>query len=176
MLTRSDVEAALDYMDKAGLIRLARITGKWQTLYCPFHSDGQEKKPSCGCSLEAETKSGITYYAGQWNCFACGAKYPFARGIKEILKIKGTSLAAHTELQKYVDNSYQYSSEEHSLFSNELCGSIMNNLLGESILSAMHASNKKYVSEEELASYRFTVPYMYERKLTDAVIETYDVG
>ena len=40
----------------------------------------------------------------------------------------------------------------------------------------MFSYQKKYVSEEELASYRFTVPYMYERKLTDPIIEKYDVG
>lgn len=33
-----------------------------------------------------------------------------------------------------------------------------------------------YVSEEELASYRYTHPYMYQRKLNDYVIEKYDVG
>ena len=40
-------------------------------------------------------------------------------------------------------------------------------------------NNKKqqeFVSEEELAKYRYTVPYMYERKLTDAIIEKFDIG
>ena len=33
-----------------------------------------------------------------------------------------------------------------------------------------------YISEEELASYRYTVPYMYERGLTDDLIVKFDVG
>ena len=34
----------------------------------------------------------------------------------------------------------------------------------------------RYISEEELDSYRYTHPYMYERGLTDEVIETFDIG
>jgi DNA primase len=34
----------------------------------------------------------------------------------------------------------------------------------------------EYVPEEELAKYRFTIPYMYERKLTDEIIEKFDIG
>ena len=35
---------------------------------------------------------------------------------------------------------------------------------------------QQYVPEEELAQYRYTVPYMYQRKLTNEVIEKYDIG
>ena len=34
----------------------------------------------------------------------------------------------------------------------------------------------KYIDEDELDSYRFTHPYAYERKLTDDIIEQFDVG
>ena len=43
-------------------------------------------------------------------------------------------------------------------------------------ISEMTGNVQEYVTDEELESYRFTVPYMYERKLTDAVIEAYDIG
>lgn len=34
----------------------------------------------------------------------------------------------------------------------------------------------EYISEEELASYRYIHPYMYKRKMTDEIIEMFDVG
>ncbi len=173
MLTRNDVETALDYMDKNNLIRLGRTMSKWQQLYCPFHSDGQEKKPSCGCALEEEVKDGITYHAGFFNCFACNAKYSFSDGIKQILRLKGSSLEAHPTLKKYVENNI--SADDDNLISNELFAKVLSNYIQEDI-RAVWQSRPKYISEEELASYRFTVPYMYQRKLTDAIIEKYDIG
>ena len=35
---------------------------------------------------------------------------------------------------------------------------------------------RNYVSETELDSYRYLHPYMYERKLTDKIIELFDIG
>ena len=63
MLTRQDIETALFYMEGAGLVRLARPTGSWYMVHCPFHNNGSEKKPSCGCSLVEEVKNGTTYFS-----------------------------------------------------------------------------------------------------------------
>lgn len=173
MLTRQDIESALQYMDSQGLIRLARPTGKWWQLHCPFHNNGNEKKPSCGCSLEAETRGGITYYPGQFHCFSCQASYSFSKGIKEILALKGTTIEAYPELEKYMSDSGTY--EEDSLVPSELMSALLTSYAVDNL--RLRTQNKQqYVSEEELAGYRFTVPYMYERKLTDAVIERYDIG
>lgn len=175
MLLRTDIETALEYMSSAGLIRLGRPTGKWYQLYCPFHSDGQEHKPSCGCSLESETSNGITYQAGTFHCFACQNTYSFSNGIKEILKLRGTSIAAHPTLEKYLDSSSTYN-KDNLLIPNEVYSSIISKYAAEDMRTRLLSNSKKYVTEDELASYRFTVPYMYQRKLTDEVIEKYDVG
>ena len=45
-----------------------------------------------------------------------------------------------------------------------------------SILDNSNSNQLTYVSEEELDSYRYTHPYMYKRKLTDDVIERFDIG
>lgn len=37
-------------------------------------------------------------------------------------------------------------------------------------------TEKKYVSKEKLATYRYTHPYMYKRYLTDYIIDLYDIG
>lgn len=176
MLTRDDIETALSYMDSKGLIRLSRqytSSSNWRQLHCPFHNNGQERKPSCGCSLEGELRNGQEYHAGTFHCFACGATYSFSKGILEILSLKGTSVAAHPELEKYINQTDEFVKD--SLIPN----STMSQLLTSYAVSdlRMRVGNKQsFVSEDELASYRFTVPYMYKRRLTDPVIEKYDVG
>lgn len=175
MLTRQDVESVLDYLDKNNIIRLARSSSnsKWQQLHCPFHNNGQERRPSCGCSLEEEIRNGVTYHIGVYHCFACGATYSFVAGTLEILKLKGTSVEAHPFLKPYMEGQVQQDID--SLVPTELLASVVNKYAAESLRMRLQGK-QMYVSEEELQSYRFIVPYMYQRKLTDAVIEKYDVG
>lgn len=173
MFTRDEIESALQYMDQQGLIRLSNSVSTWHQIYCPFHSNGQERKPSCGVSLESSTVNGITRSPGSFHCFACGATYSLSNGIKEIFKLKGTSLAAHPFLEPYVSNAD--TSPKDSLIPNDIMSDVLTSYAVDSL--KMRVANKQhFITEEELAGYRFTVPYMYQRKLTDEVIEKYDVG
>ena len=62
---------------------------------------------------------------------------------------------------------------------------LKNNFLGEIIndryinisldRKQLKNENKTYVSEEELDSYRYIHPYLYQRKLDDRVIEIFDL-
>lgn len=176
MLTRTDIETALDYMNNKGLIRLARQStngSNWRQLHCPFHNNGQEKRPSCGCSLESEVRNGQEYHAGTFHCFSCQTTYSFSKGILEILKLKNSSIAAHPELERFV-NEVEVS-DPNLLIPSELMSSIMASYAVADLRLRMN-NKQEFISEEELASYRFVVPYMYKRKLTDAVIDKYDVG
>lgn len=161
-------------MEQNGLIRLGKITGNWYTLHCPFHNNGQERKPSCGCSLNEEVSGGVVYKPGQWHCFACGAAYSFGVGIKEVLEIKNTTPEAHPFLEPFVTNAFT-EEEKDSLVPEDMMSSILVSYAVDN-LRARNAAKPTYISEEELAGYRFTVPYMYERRLTDEIIERYDVG
>ena len=40
----------------------------------------------------------------------------------------------------------------------------------------INADNVTYITEEELDKYRYTHPYMYERGLTDDIIDLFDIG
>ena len=176
MLTRNDVETALQYMDSKGLIRLARQStsgSNWRQLHCPFHGGGNEKRPSCGCSLSEEVRNGQVYPAGTMHCFACGISYPFGVAISEILKLKNSSIAAHPELERFVTDVD--TSDKDLLVPPQLMSSIMASYAAADLRMRMN-TKQNFIPESELASYRFTVPYMYKRKLTDSVIEQYDVG
>lgn len=177
MLTRDDVENALQYLDKHNLIRLGQLASgyaKWQQIHCPFHNNGQEKRPSCGVSLEEEVVNGKVHPIGFFNCFACGSKYSFGKGIKEILSLKGTTLEAHPDLEQYIQDA-NYNVQSDSLVPNEIMQQIYNSFAVENLKLRLRAK-PTFVSEEELQKYRFTVPYMYQRKLTDQVIAKYDIG
>ena len=68
-----DVELLVDTLDDLRLIRKNRVIGNWYSVYCPFHNNGQERKPSCGVVIHTEYRNGQEYRAGLWHCFSCGA-------------------------------------------------------------------------------------------------------
>ena len=90
-MNKSIIIEALQKLESMKLIRLNRIIGNWYSIYCPFHNDGNEKKPSCGVLLHDETRNGQTYSIGMFHCFSCSAVYSFQDGISKILKERGVS-------------------------------------------------------------------------------------
>ena len=52
----------------------------------------------------------------------------------------------------------------------------LNDKYAANYVKSLVKSTTSYVTEDELSKYRFTVPYMYERKLTDEIIQKYDIG
>lgn len=176
MLVRQDIEDALDYMDRHNLIRLSNnrnTSSGWIQLHCPFHNNGQERRPSCGCSLDYSYIGGNEFQPGFFHCFSCNASYPFPKAIKEILALKGTSIEMHPDLKPYLEDTSNV--DNSSLIPGDMMAGIINKYAVEDLRTRTLVKTE-YVPEEELASYRFTVPYMYQRKLTDEVIERYDVG
>lgn len=177
MLTRNDIEIIVDKLDMQGLIRKGKITSNWYTIHCPFHNNGNERKPSCGVLLEDEVRGSNHYHAGMFHCFACGASKNLEQGITEILKMKAITDTGSKWLQENVPG-YESSEiqDKEKLIGSSIVQGFINKFAIDSLKLRTQAAKPSYISEEELASYRYTVPYMYERKLTDAVIDRYDVG
>ncbi len=169
-----DVPVILDKLESLGFIRLARKTGNYQQVYCPFHNDGNEKKPSCGVLLHQEYRNGKSYPEGWFHCFSCGASYTMVEAVTEMLKLHSITGSGKDWL---VENIPGFDIDE-----------VTDTLLPDATvigLNEKYAANyvrslvepvKSYITEEELSKYRFTVPYMYERRLTDEVITKYDIG
>lgn len=175
MLVRADIETIVDKLDTAGYIRKNRITGNWYQIHCPFHNNGQEQKPSCGILLEDQYKAGSMYPAGMCHCFSCGVAKPLEGWISELFKLKGAPFSATQWLEQNVEG-YKYDPEAiEKILPGNIVKGFVDKYAADSLKMRVRAQTQ-YVSEQELASYRYTVPYMYERKLTDAVIERYDVG
>ena len=156
------------------LIRVNRVMDEWYSIFCPFHNNGQEKKPSCGVSIHGTIRGGTQYKAGNFHCFSCGVSYSLEHGIAEILKLHDSEKSAEEWLKENIPD-YEVESDFEFLVEPDTMEQI-NNKFALNYIDSKTKKPQEYVPEKELASYRFTVPYMYERKLTDEVIEKYDIG
>lgn len=169
-----DVIQVVDKLAEYKLVRPNKIINNYYSVYCPFHSNGQERKPSCGVVIRDEYRNGQKYKAGSWHCFACGIYKDMQTAVTEILKSRSINISGIEWLKQNVpgfEDEYVF----ESLIPDALLEDV-NNKFALDYIKDKTEDSVTYVSERELASYRFTVPYMYERKLTDEIIAKYDVG
>lgn len=161
-------------LESQNLLKTKRKTGKWMTCYCPFHSNGNEKKPSCGILLEEEYKNHQKYPAGIWNCFSCGYSNDLISGIDDILKLHDIKMSGLEWMQQNISD-YKEESEFEFLIPKDIMEATQSKF-AVNYIQSLSDTKQKFISEEELSKYRYTVPYMYERHLTDKIIEKFDVG
>lgn len=135
----------------SGVIRFQKIKRNLNNVMtqCPFHSNGLEKKPSFGISD-----------TGECHCFACGwASKHFDQFVSEVFG--------------YYDGGDYGRSWIYSQMNDPTAARRI-------ILPFEEAKPKKppkiIITEEELDSYRYIHPYMYQRGLTDEIISKFDVG
>ena len=173
-----DVENILIKLESEGLVRLSRPIGGWYSVYCPIHHDGQEKKPSCGVLLHDQYRNGKTTPQGFWHCFSCNFAKPMPDAINEILKQRHISKSGLDWLKENIpdfEEGYNYGDFDY-LISPDISNALTNKYAIEYVATLIQKEQGNYVTEKELASYRLTVPYMYQRGLTDEIIEKYDIG
>lgn len=168
-----DVLQILEKLQELGFIRLHKVSGDYYQIYCPIHSGGNEKKPSCGVLLKDQIRNGQKYPAGWVHCFSCGYVNTISGLISDILKSKNITMSGLEWLQTNIPG-FQVDSFEY-LVPKDLMQSVSSKYAVEYI-QKLSKPEVNYISEEELASYRYTVPYMYERGLTDDLIVKFDVG
>lgn len=123
---------------------------------CPFHGDGKERTPSCEILLEDKGDTP----AGTVHCFGCGYKAGLVKFIADCLNITYRSA---TEWLLSVSN---YSLQETVRDIPDL----------ELIENTTKVNNMSLVTLDELREYDFIHPYMFQRKLTDEIIQKFEVG
>ena len=159
-----------------GLIDIIRPVGDWYMCRCPIHNNGEEKKPSCGISIHDQFRNGKRYPALRMHCFSCNFNGSLADALTQVLKRKGISKSGLDWLKENIPDFDGEASEFDYLLPQELSQSLQNRYAIDYIQSQLNSQTGNFVTETELASYRMTVPYMYERGLTDEIIEKYDIG
>lgn len=123
---------------------------------CPNHANGQEHKPSCGITT---TQKG-SLPAGAVHCFTCGYSVSLAEMVSNCF---GYDDYGTYGIQWLVKNFLTVSIEDRKNIDLDFSrGNIVEKI--------------DYITEEELDSYRYLHDYMYKRKLTDGIIEKFDVG
>ena len=124
---------------------------------CPFHKEGQERKPSMG----------IYKKDGTCHCFTCG----WAGNISEMI----SNCFGYDDLGLYgskwlIRNFLTLQIEERKDVELDFNRSNRN-------ISSVYMGNVDYVTEEELDKYRYTHPYWAKRGITDEyIIELFDLG
>lgn len=170
-----DVEVILTKLQQLGWIRLHKITGNYYTLHCPFHNDGNERKPSCGVLLTDQYRNGHKQSAGFWHCFSCSYAKPMEAAIKDLMSLHDVSGDAIKWLKENIPG-FEYSEDDSDTLLSDSLAAQVNSKFAVDYINSMTNQNQSYISEDELAKYRYTIPYMYERHLTDDIIAMYDVG
>jgi len=128
---------------------------------CPYHSNGQEKRPSAGIHKET----------GVFHCFACGETHSLQEFISHCFGYDDGGLFGWKWLLK---NYASVSIEERKDVDLDYSRTSSSSRLGTR--DGYSTSDTVYVTEEELDSYRYIHPYMYKRGLTDEIIELFDIG
>lgn len=172
-----DVEKVVTTLAAHNLIRPSRITGDYYQIYCPIHAEGNERKPSCGILLHDVYRNGTLYAQGWVHCFSCGYTKMLPDALTEILQSKNISSSGLEWLQENVPG-FKAEDAKESLLPDDVIIKMndANYAAAQQLKKLTQKDTTTYVSEEELQKYRYTVDYMYQRKLVDWVIEKYDVG
>ena len=149
-------------------------TSKDIQICCPYHNGGMERKPSAG----------IRKSDGLFHCFACNEVHSLPEVISYCFGYENDLVGAvgwrwlirnfstvQVEERKDVELDLERNKDnrKHRNLSIDIDR-------GSNIDNDTDRNNPGYVTEEELDGYRYTHPYMYERKLTDEIIELFDIG
>ena len=163
-----------------GLNRFAivRLNGENLQSNCPFHKNGQERKPSFGVNGEID----------KCHCFACGWSGTIEEMISELYGYQDEGKFGKRWLIKRF-NTVEIETRPNIMdgFNGRITSTITN-IHGNDTIK--HTSgvrehlqgdneSEQYtgeITEEELDKYRYIHPYMYSRGLTDEIIERFDVG
>lgn len=135
---------------------------------CPFHKNGQERKPSFGVNGEID----------KCHCFSCSWSGTIEEMISELYGYQDEGKFGKRWLVKRF-NTIEIETRPNILenFGGRKNGNSVS-LHRNSITDCNNKSgeNNTFITEEELDKYRYIHPYMSERGLTDEIIERFDIG
>lgn len=184
-IIQSDTQSILDMLKfdlaQHGVDRfhIFRNNGDNIQTNCPFHKNGQERKPSFGVNGEID----------KCHCFACGWSGTIEEMISELYGYQDDGKfgkiwlikrfnTIEIETRKNIMEGFNYGRNNITIRNKSIFG-VSPNLYGGKQRKQDTEDNQrgiKEITEEELDKYRYIHPYMYERGLTDEIIERFDIG
>lgn len=151
---------------------IVRHNGENVQTNCPFHKGGKERKPSFGINGEID----------KCHCFSCSWSGTIEEMISELYGYQDDGKFGKRWLIK------RFNTVEIETRPNIMEGfNVRNNFIirnnNDITRFAQHIQDNseserqfREITEEELDKYRYIHPYMYKRKLTDEIIERFDIG
>lgn len=158
----SDIEVIKELktqLKEAGIERFEIIKEGQDNLMCscPMHNEGQEKRPSCGIS----TINQEDVPAGTVHCFTCGYTASLEQMISDCFnKNDGGMYGKYWLIKNFLRIEVAERKKINLDFTRD----------------KVTQDKVKYIDDKELDTYRYYHPYMYKRKLTDVIIEQFDIG
>ena len=119
---------------------------------CPYHKDGQERRPSAG----------IKKSDGIFHCFTCGETHTLQEMISHCFGRYDDVVGAFG-WEWLLKNFLTVSIEERKSLDLDFAR------VGEE-------KKTSYISDDELDKYRVYHPYMWKRKMTPGVVDIFDIG
>ena len=119
---------------------------------CPYHKDGNESHPSCSIysSYDGDIEPGYLH------CFTCGASEPLYRLVAYVL-----DLSEENGKQWLVDRFGNTLIEKDIQFNDYI---------------SFENQKKEYLNEQFLTQFGYYHPYMFQRHLTEEVINRFKIG
>ena len=144
---------------------------------CPFHKNGQERKPSFGVNGEID----------RCHCFSCSWSGTIEEMISELYGYQDEGKFGKRWLIKRFNtveietrpNIMEGFHGRNNNFTNFDIADANGYVSGFKQHIRGNKSSEQYsgeITEEELDRYRYIHPYMYSRGLTDEIIERFDIG
>lgn len=138
-------------------LRVTKLNDNNIQVCCPYHKDGMEKRPSAGITTTTTQRA----ETGTFHCFTCSKVSSFSEYVSKCLGIEDDGTVGNN----WILTNFMGSTHNPR-----------RKIIDEFLPQEKTKDEIDYVSEKELERYRYIHPYMYERKLTDEVIELFDVG
>lgn len=124
---------------------------------CPYHKNGQERRPSAG----------IRKSDGKFHCFTCGAKH-------ELQEVVSFCFGHYDDVLGSF--GWKWLLKNFATINVEERKDIQIDCFRRNMGVSSNNTANAYVSDAELERYRYYHPYMFRRKLTKAVIDLFDIG
>lgn len=155
ILDEAEIQKLQNYiLAKTGIRYFGRIksTPKNLMVSCPYHKEGQERKPSCGIKLQNDEKGTL----GTVHCFTCGVTTNVAEMVKDLL---GTLYNEDEVEAKFGLKTMMYNAS-----------------LVETAKPLFSIPKKVNVSENILRAFRKYHPYLKQRGIGEETAQIYDIG
>lgn len=154
-IIEEDIDVILDKLNhdiKGHYFRERIPRGNNLNITCPFHKNGKENHPSCNIYIDKKSKE-IPY--GFYRCFTCGES-------GTLYNFVGKMFGADDEFGKHwlIDNFGELLDSKNIELDDEI---------------VLKPESKKYLNDSIIDSFESRHPYMYQRGLTDDVIDRFQI-